>query len=171
MAGKEDLKAILEQVGKLQPSIEQFNNRIDKLEQKNYPAPVKGMNASATINNMPDQRLIDNPTPISPSDRTTAADIQADLDRIRDSLLRTPAPNGFKVHDSQVGIKQEAKGALKILSKCARNGETALKMLVHIGETLVIHDLKYQRDLLILKEHVTFKLSHFINLPLLLCLA
>ena len=44
--------------------------------------------------------------------------------------LRTPVPDGFKVHDSQVGIKQEAKGALKIISKCARYGETALRIII-----------------------------------------
>ena len=110
MANKEDLKAILEQVGKLQLSIGQVNNRIDKLEHNNIPAPAEGVNASATINNTPDQRSIDNPTPIRLSD------IQADFNKIRDSLLCTGVPDGFRVHDSQVGIKQEAKGALKILS-------------------------------------------------------
>ncbi|KAK3761740.1 hypothetical protein RRG08_010357 [Elysia crispata] len=55
MADKEDLKAVLEQVGKRQLSIEQVNNRIDKLEQNNHPTPAGGLNASASINNVPDQ--------------------------------------------------------------------------------------------------------------------
>ena len=94
MADKEDLKlkAILVQVGKLQLSIEQVNYKIDKLEHNNHPATAEGVNASATINNTPDQRSIDNPNLIGPSDRTTAADIQAEFNRIRDSLLRTPRP-------------------------------------------------------------------------------
>ncbi|KAK3781445.1 hypothetical protein RRG08_019070 [Elysia crispata] len=71
MADKEDFISILEQVGKLQISIEQVNNRIYKLEQHNHPAPAEGVKASATNNNTPGKRSIDNPTPIDPSDRTT----------------------------------------------------------------------------------------------------
>lgn len=48
---------------------------------------------------------------------------------IRDSVAKITLPPWLKVHDTQTGIKQENKPALKILSKSARYTETGLKLL------------------------------------------
>ena len=45
--------------------------------------------------------------------RHIAADIQRDFDRLRESLIRKPVPEGFKVKDNNTGIKKEDKPALK----------------------------------------------------------
>lgn len=45
-----------------------------------------------------------------------------------------PVPNELNVNDSPVGVKQESKGALKILSKCARHAETGIKVLSQINK-------------------------------------
>ena len=58
-----------------------------------------------------------------------AADIQKEFESVRDSVAKITLPPWLKVHDSQAGIKQENKQALKILSKSARYTETGLKLL------------------------------------------
>lgn len=70
---------------------------------------------------------------VSPID-INAADAQRDFDRIRDSLQRVPVPAYLKVNDAASGIKQECKGALKVVSKCARYAETGLKLISQIPE-------------------------------------
>ena len=58
---------------------------------------------------------------ISPTEQPfSAADIQHDFEKVRDSLARIPVPSGLKVNDSISGIKQNCRPALKILAKCAR---------------------------------------------------
>ena len=56
-------------------------------------------------------------------------EFQKEYERVRDSLTRVQLPPSLKVHDSSTGIKQECKGALKVISKCARYSETAIKIL------------------------------------------
>ena len=68
-----------------------------------------------------------------------AADIQRDYERLRDSLNRTPVPEGLKVYDNSIGIKKEDTYALKILSKCARYTETALKIVSSITAEDIPH--------------------------------
>ncbi|GFO31450.1 hypothetical protein PoB_005795500 [Plakobranchus ocellatus] len=60
---------------------------------------------------------------------SSAADILKDFSRLRDSLVRIPVPNNFKVNHTTTGIKQDCRGILRVLSKCARFAETGLKVL------------------------------------------
>ena len=52
-----------------------------------------------------------------------------ELDSIKESLRSVTLPPHLKLQDSSVGIKQESKGALKVISKVARTTETALKQI------------------------------------------
>ena len=56
-------------------------------------------------------------------------DIHKEFESIKESVSRIALPPWLKIHDTQVGIKQEHKAALKILSKCARFTETGLKLI------------------------------------------
>ena len=133
---KEGIKKILEQLEKLQISVSSIDSRVQKLEIEEDPrasAQVVDDTETTETNVITDHRSRSStqPTIVGPSstETSTAADIQKDYERVRDSLNRTPVPDGFRVHDSAVGIKQENKQALKILSKCARYSETALKIV------------------------------------------
>ncbi|GFO02318.1 hypothetical protein PoB_002882300 [Plakobranchus ocellatus] len=105
------------------------------------------------------------PGSISPTEQFGAADIQHDFERIRDSLVRIPVPTGLKVSDSSVGIKQECRPALKILSKCARYGETGLKILSQIvdepGETINVKKSDLDSIFVTLAAEVNFLQSEF----------
>ncbi|GFR62032.1 hypothetical protein ElyMa_003573000 [Elysia marginata] len=105
------------------------------------------------------------PGSISPTEQIGAADIQRDFERIRDSLIRIPVPTGLKVNDSSVGIKQECRPALKILSKCARYGETGLKILSQIadepGETINVKKSDLDSIFVTLAAEVNFLQSEF----------
>ena len=59
----------------------------------------------------------------------SAAEIQRDFERIRDTLNRVPVPTSLKVNDSTSGIKQECRDVLKTVSKCARYTETGIKII------------------------------------------
>ena len=59
-------------------------------------------------------------------------DIGRQFDAIRDKVSRIPIPDNFKLNESPVGIKQELKPSLKIISKTARHSETGLKLLREI---------------------------------------
>ena len=66
------------------------------------------------------------------TDNDASTDIKVpsqELDAIRDSLSKVTLPPHLKLIDSQAGIKQESKGALKIISKVARTTETSLKQI------------------------------------------
>lgn len=56
-------------------------------------------------------------------------DIHKEFESIKESVSRIAMPHWLKIHDTQVGIKQEHKAALKIISKCARFTETGLKLI------------------------------------------
>ncbi|GFR81930.1 hypothetical protein ElyMa_004083300 [Elysia marginata] len=103
------------------------------------------------------------PGSISPTEQIGVADIQRYFERIRDSLIRIPIPTGLKVSDSSVGIKQECRPPLKILSKCTRYGETGLKILSHIadepGETINVK--KSDLDSIFVAAEVNFLQSEF----------
>ena len=59
-------------------------------------------------------------------------DICRQFDSIRDRLGKVSIPENYKVNDSPIGIKQESKPCLKIISKTARHAETGLKVLANI---------------------------------------
>ncbi|GFO30047.1 reverse transcriptase [Plakobranchus ocellatus] len=105
------------------------------------------------------------PGSISPTEQFGAADIQRDFERIRDSLVRIPVPTGLKVSDSSVGIKQECRPTLKILSNCARYGETGLKILSQIadepGETINVKKSDLDSIFVTLAAEVNFLQSEF----------
>ena len=62
------------------------------------------------------------------SDSSAAVELGQYFDRVRDSLQRVQLPADCKLFDSQVGIKQECKATLKVISKCGRFAETGLKL-------------------------------------------
>ena len=66
---------------------------------------------------------------VVPVGAAAASDVQKEFESIRDSVAKITLPPWLKVHDTQTGIKQENKPALKILSKSARYTETGLKLL------------------------------------------
>ena len=70
------------------------------------------------------------PAEASPS----AADILKDFERLRDSLVRIPVPHNFKVNGTTAGIKQDCRGTLRVMSKCARFAETGLKVLTTLPD-------------------------------------
>ncbi len=53
-------------------------------------------------------------------------DLSRNFDAIRDKLTKVSIPSNYKLHDSPVGIKQDLKPALKVISKMARHAETGL---------------------------------------------
>ena len=59
-------------------------------------------------------------------------DICRQFDSLRDRLGKVSIPENFKVNDSPMGIKQESKPCLKVISKTARHAETGLKVLANI---------------------------------------
>lgn len=62
----------------------------------------------------------------------SAADVQRDWERLRESLTKIPVPTGFKVNDSTAGLKSEHRQVSKIISKCARYAEVGIKVLSSI---------------------------------------
>ena len=94
--------------------LEGICNRLDRLESQSYEQKSTEHNVSPGVN------------------AATVSDVQRDFERIRDSLIRIPVPEGLKVHDNSAGISKDQKPALKILSKCARYSETALKVLQQV---------------------------------------
>ncbi|GFO29463.1 reverse transcriptase [Plakobranchus ocellatus] len=77
---------------------------------------------------------------------SSAADILKDFERLRDSLVRIPVPNNFKVNDTTTGIKQDCRGTLSVLSKCARFAETGLKVLTTLPDERHSSSVSIQRD-------------------------
>lgn len=137
MAEKEDISKILHQLSSFQLQFEKINERIDNLEKQENKSPAQDVNADPANNTSDHDRSNSDPTTTSPSVTTssTAADIQRDFERIKETLQRTPVPDNYKVRDSAVGIKQDCKQSLKILSKCARYSETAIKIIHQIPVT------------------------------------
>lgn len=56
-------------------------------------------------------------------------ELQKDFNRVRDNLLAVELPLFLIVNDYQLGIKNELKPVVKIISKNARYTDTALKAL------------------------------------------
>ncbi|GFO09416.1 NF-kappa-b inhibitor-like protein 2 [Plakobranchus ocellatus] len=77
---------------------------------------------------------------------SSAADILKDFERLRDSLVRIPVPNNFKVNDTTTGIKQDCRGTLRVLSKCARFAETGLKVLTTLPDERDSSSVSIQRE-------------------------
>ncbi|GFN90261.1 hypothetical protein PoB_001676700 [Plakobranchus ocellatus] len=77
---------------------------------------------------------------------SSAADILKDFERLRDSLVRIPVPNNFKVNDTTTGIKQDWCGTLRVLSKCARFAETGLKVLTTLPDERDSSSVSIQRE-------------------------
>ena len=50
------------------------------------------------------------------------------FDHIRERLNKVTIPPSYKLHDSPIGIKQDQKPALKVISKTARHAETGIKL-------------------------------------------
>ncbi len=137
MADKQDVEKILQQLSQLHISVSSISDRVGKLEAHNSFPDQDDVIPETIETSDQSQRSIRHPTTSGPSSAPlpAVADIQKDFERIRDSLQRTPVPDGYRVHDSAVGIKQENKQALKILSKCARFTETALKIVNQVSVT------------------------------------
>ena len=96
----------------------------------------------------------------------SAADIQRDFERLRDSLARIPTPPGLKVSDSSNGIKQECRPALKVLSKCARFAETGLKVLSQIpadrdSESVTVDKNDLESVFVVLAAQINFLQSEY----------
>ena len=141
MADKEDIQKILEKLSNLQLSVNSINQRVDRLEsqEEEVSFPTHSQNVDPTVGEPTSDHIRSNsqPTILGPSaaSSSTVADIQRDFERVRDSLQRTPVPDGYRVHDSAVGIKQECKQSLRLLSKCARYAETSLKIVNNVSVT------------------------------------
>ena len=71
-----------------------------------------------------ERSTVDSETAVSSFDNTSQQ-----FEGLRDRLHRIQVPQHLKVNESSVGLKQEARPTLKILSKCARHSETGLKLL------------------------------------------
>ena len=88
----------------------------------------------------------------SPSDSQASAgniaatvDIHKECPSIRDSLARIALPPELKVQYSPVGIKQELRHSLSIISKSSKYTETALKLIStfeksHNGDTYSVQE-------------------------------
>ena len=59
-------------------------------------------------------------------------DVQREFECIRDSLNKIKIPPVYKVNDSSQGIDIESLPALEVVSKCARYGETGLKIISQV---------------------------------------
>ncbi|GFO22533.1 hypothetical protein PoB_004903800 [Plakobranchus ocellatus] len=77
---------------------------------------------------------------------SSAADILKDFERLRDSLVRIPVPNNFKVNHTTTGIKQDCRGTLRVLSKWARFAETGLKVLTTLPDERDSSSVSIQRE-------------------------
>ena len=142
----EQAELIIEQLKQLNLSFKSIDDRVKTLENANDSTvsedpPVREHTTvtdheHTTTTTITDRRSNVTSAGIGPNandtQRRIAADIQRDYERLRDSLNRTPVPEGLKVYDNSIGIKKEDKHALKILSKCARYTETALKIVSSI---------------------------------------
>ena len=114
-----------ERLEKVERAVAEITTKLDSLLAREEQHQSTQNNARAQLEE----------TVISPIDTAVnAADINRDFDRLRSSLTKLPVPNELNVNDSPVGVKQESKGALKILSKCARHAETGIKVLSKINK-------------------------------------
>ena len=134
MAQDEINKEILDQLKQINNNISSFEDRISKLEisSKNVTENDNVPSQQQDNNSYQDPRSNDvAAATVGPDDTRIrhAADIQRDFERLKDTLTKIPVPDGFKVKDNNTGIKKEDKHALKIISKCSRYAETALKIL------------------------------------------
>ncbi|KAK3800713.1 hypothetical protein RRG08_003119 [Elysia crispata] len=66
---------------------------------------------------------------------THSVDIARQFDTLKDRLNQIHLPNEYKVHDNTVGIKNECKSALKIISKTARYPVTGRQLLSNISRS------------------------------------
>ena len=85
------------------------------------PARVENTEESTFLSASPQNQLTQLPN-----------DVCRQFDSIRDRLIKTTLPEMYRVNDSPVGIKQELKPCLKVISKTARHAETGLKLLAGI---------------------------------------
>ena len=111
---KEGIKKILEQLEKLQISVSSIDSRVQKLEIEEDPsasAQVVDNTETTETNVITDHRSRSStqPTIVSPSstETSTAADIQKDYERVRDSLNRTPVPDGFRDMTAPWGLSKK----------------------------------------------------------------
>ena len=71
-----------------------------------------------------ERSTVDAETAVSSFDNTSQQ-----FEGLRDRFHRVQVPHHLKVNESSVGLKQEARPTIKIISKCARHSETGLKLL------------------------------------------
>lgn len=63
------------------------------------------------------------------ADDSEFSEIQEKLNVVKSSLDKVILPSKFKLHDSRSVIKKEDQPVLKVVSKCGRYIETALKVV------------------------------------------
>ena len=162
MAQDEINKQILDQLKQINSNISSFEDRISKLE-------ISSKNTTENDNVPPQPQDNDDSHPndiaaatVGPDDVRirVAADIQRDFERLKDTLIKIPVPDGFKVKDNSTGIKKEDKLALKVISKCSRYAETALKILSNQPS----HIDQFQCIFTCLAAQINFLQSEFTNL-------
>ena len=113
-----------------------LESRISAIESTREPAPqlhpARQPVDIDTSNSQGQTRVATNEESNSTASPPLPSDICRQFDSIRDKLSRTSIPDNYKLNDSPVGIKQEFKPSLKIISKTARHSETGLKLLANI---------------------------------------
>ncbi|GFR86020.1 hypothetical protein ElyMa_004189400 [Elysia marginata] len=98
-----------------------------------------------------------------------SADVERDFGRVRDSVTRIHVPNNYKINDNSVGIKQDCKPALKVISKCARYAETGLKIMSQIpdnenSETVIVQKDDLEKLFIVFAAQCTFLRSEYASL-------
>lgn len=147
----EETRSIL---GSIQDSIKSLSERIEKIEvNKDNKAvnPNNTVNHDAEINNSVAQdadSANSNQTNRQIEDESTgrceggtsrhesvSRSVQRECDAIKDRLSKISLPNHMKLNESSIGIKQESKPVLRVMSRTARIAETALKHLTVLSLT------------------------------------
>ena len=105
------------------------------------------------------------------SANSAALEITHEYENVRSSVQRIQLPADLKLLESQSGIKQDQKPALKIVTKCGRFAETGLKLLsqwvdraTRSGGEIRLHDAELQRMFHILFGQITFLRGEYAGL-------
>ena len=130
------LKALTDRLSVVEGKVEEVETKADRTELKGESKVTESVDNNPTETESRSQTAITGSEPdvyaVGPTGNVPGAshhDIYKEFESVKDSVARIALPPWLKIHDSQVGIKQEHKTALKILSKCARFTETGLKLI------------------------------------------
>ena len=129
MASEAQFKLLLEKFDRLETRLEALETRPAVPDQQPHP-PQPTDDTQEPQGYARSEPIQESTERASPSPNLDSLSRQ--FDHIRERLNKVAIPSSYKLHDSPIGIKQDLKPALKVISKTARHAETGLKLIANL---------------------------------------